>query len=295
MNPYTRKLVFMSLWLACYGFTYAQKVELIFSHKYHAEEVGASCTDCHAAADTSTSSAHNMLPDMETCYKCHDESQTECKVCHQDPDNAIPYPRITAYIAKFPHAKHVHQKLECTSCHANISQSVNIIGQHLPGMNNCVSCHTITEATDYCYTCHAQGEKLLPMDHELNWAKIHGVASHTAAENCAMCHTDNQCLACHQQDNLDRQAHPFNFRFNHTLAAKGNKDNCFTCHEEQAFCSDCHRQELVLPKSHARAGWSNKSSGGSHARAAKLDLDSCLSCHNDARSEPICMECHRTK
>jgi hypothetical protein len=294
MKYRSQNAILLSFLLVCSGLANAQKVELIFSHKYHAEEVGAACVDCHAAADTSSLSSHNLLPDMETCFKCHD-SQSECTVCHQDPDNAIDYPRITSYIAKFPHARHIAQKVECTGCHTNINESVNVIDRHLPAMSTCVSCHAQKEAVEYCNSCHAAGEDLKPGDHQLDWAKTHGSASFTSTDNCTMCHTENQCLACHQQDNLDRKVHPFNFRFSHSLSARGNKENCYACHEELAFCSDCHRQELVLPKSHARAGWSNKSSGGGHAREAMLDLDNCLSCHNDTKSEPICLECHRAK
>ena len=62
---------------------FAQDVELIFSHKYHAEEVEAECTDCHNAGESALA-ADNLLPNMETCYNCHDED-AECTVCHKDP------------------------------------------------------------------------------------------------------------------------------------------------------------------------------------------------------------------
>ena len=276
------------------GATKAQEVELLFSHKLHAEDVEASCTDCHAAADTSSLSSHNLLPDMDTCYNCHD-TDAECSLCHKDPDNAVAYPRITTYIAKFPHVKHVSQEIECSTCHANVAKSDNIFDSHLPTMSSCVTCHSDVEKIEYCFDCHASQEDLKPVDHKLDWTKAHGPASHIDESNCEMCHSDNQCLECHQQDNLDRKVHPLNYRNNHSLFAKGNKDNCYTCHEELSFCSDCHRQELVLPRNHSSAGWSNLNNGGGHARAAKLDLDDCLSCHNDSNGEPICAQCHQAK
>jgi len=274
--------------------TYGQKVELKFSHQKHMQDVGASCTDCHAAADTSALPAQNLLPDMETCYNCHD-SDTECTVCHKDPDNAVVYPRITSYIASFPHVKHVQKEIKCSTCHAGVENSTNIFDKHLPGMATCTDCHNDLEQVDYCQTCHAAGEDLRPADHKSDWNKGHGFASQTDDDKCKTCHTDNQCLDCHQKDDLDHKVHPLNFRNNHALFAKGNLDNCYTCHEELSFCVDCHRQELVIPRNHARAGWSNPETGGSHARVAKYDLDSCISCHNDPGNEPICIQCHQEK
>jgi len=284
--------ILLSLCLLTAG-AYAQKVELIFSHKLHTEDVEATCTDCHASADTSVLSSHNLLPDMETCYNCHD-SDAECTVCHKDPDNAVPYPRITAYVAHFPHAKHTSQNLDCATCHSGVATSENIFDKHLPAMATCTYCHNDMEQADYCYVCHTTREDLTPKDHRLDWVKAHGVASQTS-DDCKMCHVDNQCLDCHQQDNLDHKVHPLNFRHNHSLWAKGNKDNCYTCHEELSYCVDCHRAEFVMPRTHAVAAWSNTVTGGNHARAAQQDLDSCISCHSDTAGDPICVQCHQDK
>jgi len=270
---------------------FAQDVELIFSHKYHAEEVEAECTDCHKAEE-STLATDNLLPNMETCYACHDEDDTECTVCHRDPDNAIAYPRITDYVAKFPHSKHVGDEISCDRCHAGVAASANIFEKHLPPMATCMDCHKVTDQTSDCFTCHSQGENLKPIDHQVVWKASHGVAANTEKEECQGCHTENYCVDCHLKDNLDHRVHPLNFVNNHALQARGNKDNCYTCHEEQAFCVDCHQQRMVMPRNHSTANWSNAKTGGGHARAAKLDLDSCLSCHSDAQGDPVCILCH---
>ena len=161
-------------------------------------------------------------------------------------------------------------------------------------MVNCQTCHSDLEKAGYCIDCHAASEDLRPGDHKMDWSKSHGMSSQLV-QDCKTCHSENSCLGCHQGDNLDRRVHPLNFMNNHSLSAKGNKDNCYTCHEELSFCSDCHRQELVLPRNHNTAGWSNLSNGGRHARAAKLDLDTCQSCHSDTNGEPICAQCHGPK
>ena len=275
------------------SFVNAQKVELIFSHKFHAKDVEAECVSCHVLAEESALAIDNLLPEMETCYQCHDED-SECSMCHQDPENAVVYPRITSYISKFPHATHITNGAECSACHAGVEKSTNIFDTHLPSMVDCQSCHNDLDKANYCVDCHATGEDLRPADHKMDWNKGHGLSSQLI-QNCQGCHSENQCLDCHQGDNLDRKVHPLNFVNNHSLSAKGNKDNCYTCHEELSFCSDCHRQELVLPRNHSTAGWSNLNTGGRHARDAKMDMDNCVSCHNDTVSEPICAQCHSAK
>jgi hypothetical protein len=275
------------------SFGYAQKADLIFSHSFHVIDVEAECIACHSLAEESAMSSDNLLPDMEACYQCHDED-SECTLCHKDPDNAIAYPRITSYISNFPHATHIANGAECSSCHTGVKDSENISDSHLPSMVKCQTCHDDLEKANYCIDCHAASEDLRPTDHKMDWSKSHGMSSQLV-QDCKSCHSENQCLDCHQGDNLDRKVHPLNFVHNHSLSAKGNKDNCYTCHEELSFCSDCHRQELVLPRSHNSAGWSNLSNGGRHARDARMDLDSCQSCHSDTNGEPICAQCHGPK
>ncbi|HDP99474.1 MAG TPA: hypothetical protein ENN22_09880 [bacterium] len=277
-------LILLAFWLT------AQDVELIFSHKYHAEEVGAACTDCHQAAESNLAT-DNLLPDMESCYNCHDEDEA-CSKCHKDPDNAVEYPRIVDYIAKFPHDKHITDPDACEKCHSGVSTSDNIMDQHLPKMALCVDCHSDMDRDDYCLVCHAKSEDLLPADHKLNWRVEHGVTA-GVKNDCQTCHKTEYCLECHQKDNLDSRVHPIGYVNRHGVDSKGNKENCLTCHEEQSFCVDCHQSRMVMPRNHGLANWSNRTTGGRHARAARLDLDSCLSCHSDAKSDPVCVLCHQ--
>lgn len=280
--------------LSILGMVTASDVELIFSHKFHAEQVGAECSSCHSA-ETSTAAGDNLLPSMETCYVCHDQNNTECSLCHKDPDNAVAYPRIATYIAKFPHDRHAEHGAGCSTCHVGVETSVNIFDQHLPDMAVCQTCHKDMAAVDYCSTCHGKGEQLAPADHRLDWRQAHGSAAQLEKEKCERCHIEKQCLDCHQQDNLDRPVHPLNFIHSHALEAKTKRDNCYTCHEEQESCLNCHREQLVMPRNHNTAGWSNAVNGGRHAKQAELDLDNCLACHNDHNGEPVCAECHQAK
>ncbi len=287
---------FLFIFLISSAILYSQstKVELIFSHKFHAQEAGVGCSDCHATAETSLSAGDNLLPDMETCYNCHDR-ESACTMCHKDPENAIAYPRVEKYIAKFPHKVHVEKEVACERCHAGVAASENIMDKHLPAMPVCSGCHDDLEKPHYCYDCHDRGESLLPQDHRLNWRKAHAIHKQSPQDHCHLCHTENQCIQCHKKDNLNRQAHPLNYIHTHGIYARGDKEHCYSCHEDRAFCIDCHRAQMVYPRSHASAGWAMKKGGGAHKRAAEADLEQCLSCHSDDRGDPICAQCHHQR
>lgn len=279
--------------LSFLGIISASDIELIFSHQSHAQ-AGIDCATCHPAEESS-SSENDLLPSKEICYTCHDKNSTACGTCHQNSEHAVPFPRITTYIAHFPHDRHAGKAILCSACHAEVEKSGDISTKHLPTMEECQTCHTFQEKAGYCSLCHAEGDHLTPIDHQLGWRENHGAMAHADKNGCKSCHNESQCLQCHQQDNLDRSVHPLNFIHSHALEAKMKRDNCYTCHEEQESCVKCHREELVMPKNHSTAGWSNLIDGGRHGRQAKLDLDNCMACHSDAHQEPICLECHQMK
>ena len=73
--------------------------DLVFSHKYHAEEAGAECSDCHGKVSESISGSDDLLPEMETCYTCHDEDMA-CESCHLKGEEPVILPRINNYSEK---------------------------------------------------------------------------------------------------------------------------------------------------------------------------------------------------
>jgi hypothetical protein len=294
MQSMTRILRLLAIPVAAILFTalaMSQDVDLMFSHKMHIEDVGMGCTDCHMSVSESDSPKDDLLVPMETCFNCHDEDGP-CTLCHEKPEEYEPIPRIENYIGYFSHEQHLAEEIECSACHGRVAESETVAPMHLPGMITCTPCHAELEKPDYCVDCHLPSENLVPATHTVDWQNLHGIESQVREKECQMCHSEQSCLNCHDSDNLDRQVHPLNFKFNHALKAQGNKDNCTTCHQDQSFCIDCHRQELVYPRSHNRVGWSNRSSGGSHARAAMADLESCLSCHAGRGGDPVCVQCH---
>lgn len=291
-------IIFISLFLSLgIIMAFSQQADLIFSHKYHAEEVEATCSACHKTVFESETTRDNLLPAMETCYDCHDEEETECGFCHVNPDEAREVTRIVDLKAKFPHKVHAESEEECITCHEGITQDETPEKElHLPGREKCTECHgaaDFVEEKERCLQCHESDFKFIPSDHTKIWQKNHGLLSQINENACSHCHQNNYCVMCHEGDNLDRLAHPLNYRNSHGIQAKGNKDNCLSCHQEHAFCIECHQTEMVMPRNHSYANWANTIDGGRHAREALYDFDTCASCHSDAFSDNICSRCHQ--
>ncbi len=146
----------------------AQESGIIFSHKFHAQEVEALCSDCHGKALESVSSVDNLLPAMETCYNCHSEEDTDCTVCHADPDNFGVANRVTGFAANFPHAVHASSDSQCLTCHEGIvkKDKVTDVAMNLPQNTVCQTCH---EPVDYaenkamCVQCHSATMSFKPV------------------------------------------------------------------------------------------------------------------------------------
>jgi hypothetical protein len=286
-------IVLMLLFMVAQVRAQAPLDTLIFSHKLHSEG-GAECSVCHATADSSRSPLDNLLPDMESCYQCHDR-EAACTLCHTNPDEAGQYGRVSKYIARFPHSRHVSAKTTCSSCHQGIENKEKVGSHHLPKMAACSKCHDDLDKPDYCYDCHIKSENLQPANHKTAWREGHGLVKLAGEDNCKACHSEQQCLHCHQSQNLDRQVHPPNFRFSHGIQSRANRETCYTCHQDRQSCIDCHRAEMVMPRTHASAGWANRSNGGLHRRAAAMDLDGCMACHSEAAGDPVCAQCHQAR
>ena len=275
---------------------FAQQDQLIFSHKFHQEDAGASCVDCHSAVNNSQKVSDNLLPAMETCYTCHDEDDTDCDVCHTLPDEAAEVKRITEFAVNFAHKTHIDEGQECVTCHTGIVDKENsTAGYHLPSGVVCTDCHGTSDFTDektQCMACHGKEFDFKPANHTVAWGKDHGISWEIESNSCSHCHSRSYCIDCHQGFNLDRVIHPLNYRNSHGIDAKANKQNCLTCHREFSFCNDCHQIEMVMPKNHSFASWSNTTNGGMHAREAQYDFDYCQTCHSDANSDVVCVRCH---
>ena len=267
----------------------AQDIPLAFSHARHLRR-GATCLTCHPAAATATTVAERLLPSEDQCRACHaiDRSRpqarlldtgppTACRACHLGlPSEAAPglipdVPRVQVPPPqlKFNHRMHADQRIDCATCHGDLSQ-VDLAGRaHLPAMRVCLRCHTDRAPTDSglprrkasarCVACHpAQSDgtlitrfpsgSLVPSGeqrgdaHTLAFFLRHQQAAQADRPYCESCHTQSSCLRCHAGVVKPMDLHGGNYLARHAVEARRNQPDCASCHRAATFCLACHER-----------------------------------------------------
>jgi c(7)-type cytochrome triheme protein len=312
----------------------AQWAKIKFSHKNHIEEVGAECSACHAAAQTSEKAGDLLFPKHAECSTCHAEVESEnmedCKYCHTDIDQLEAFAAPAREDIVFSHKQHVEsQELDCAVCHKGIEKSAKPSVAFLPSMATCYSCHNDAKASNACESCHPRIETMLPLSHRMpDWAKEHKrlVRAEHTSNDCASCHTENFCQTCHAEPTLQftsgapersvpenrpepsgknplviENVHELNYVFVHSVDLRARQSDCYSCHNVQTFCAECHARNqeagfaAPFPLSHRAPDFvllGLGSDGGQHARQARRDMESCASCHDVEGRDPVCVTCH---
>ncbi|MCL5773273.1 MAG: hypothetical protein M1536_02700 [Firmicutes bacterium] len=124
-------------------------------HKFHIQDVGAKCVDCHYSIMHDRVEPPTNRPHMEACYatchqgeeqcmKCHTEgtivppkagklTKTECSTCHLNFEGK----KIKIFNKTYIHSPHLAAGLECTTCHTYAQKHGTVI---ITG-KDCDNCH----------------------------------------------------------------------------------------------------------------------------------------------------------
>jgi hypothetical protein len=328
-----------------------QQIPLYFLHNLHVrpaneEEgvmgVGLACTYCHENIEESQKATDRDIPGHEVCESCHAEwigddvepaPPEGCAHCHRglsrdqrkviEPKLTIPDPQI-----KFPHAKHVAAQVSCAECHGNVAKKTLATRDDFPTMDRCVACHQARKVSVECTTCHLSlpsgkvateypNGRLKPNRmhsaaiHDADFLHDHAVPAQRDKSYCAKCHTDNDCMACHDGMARSEQYHPADWMAMHSLHARKDNFRCQSCHRTQTYCIDCHvrsgvatvmtpQQEVtrrtirveggtaVGPHPMSADGWNDPTSRNFHGFQAQRNIRACTACHQ----EQYCLQCH---
>jgi len=282
-------LILMLLMSFIIAGSFSWKSDLIFSHKYHVQDEELACSDCHDGAKTSITGKDDLLAKEAVCRDCHEEDDTECSMCHKEPDNPLPSPRITNYSLKFNHNLHIEQEeIQCLTCHSGIDESESLSADlHLPKMETCMDCHITPLDLPGCYQCHTKQEQLRPAEHTLAWNEMHGMAARSGAQICNSCHRESSCIDCHQGENIAGFSHNADFMVTHSQQFTTRESDCATCHQSRDYCIDCHvNVNYIVPVGHNSPDWS----GFEHAIEGRMDFERCSVCHTGG--EETCIKCH---
>lgn len=303
-----------------------------FSHELHAEVTD--CASCHTAVPGSEKLGERLLPEKDVCADCHDVDDDEnCNMCHYE-DVFEPLVQATPELI-FSHKFHLNynEDVKCESCHKGMDEyAYSSENPHSnPEMATCNQCHNDAgPASNACESCHISTANLVPENHlQSAFLEKHKFLA-KSDEECQVCHNEQFCETCHTAtvaldvtnsstdfytpysphkyvDNEKQQqitrVHDLNFRFTHSMEAKGKSAECATCHQTETFCAECHNPENngdyalggLTPTSHLGTNFvliGLGSGGGKHAELAKRDIENCASCHDTQGADPNCIICH---
>lgn len=325
-----------------------QQIPIYFNHDYHVRKPdeatgvqgeGLRCTFCHEKAGDELTAAETDIPGHSSCDSCHgewidDAPVKECARCHKDLDPTgtsskaagltIPPANI-----KFAHQSHTKAGVECTSCHNNVPNKAVATRDDYPTMDRCVACHLEKQVSVECQTCHlTQPSGRLQTQfasgvlqpnryhvaavHQGNFLKDHAVPAQRDKAYCQKCHSESDCLQCHDGVGRDARFHPGDFISTHFMQGKKDDSRCESCHNFQQFCLNCHVKSGVAtvgdalnvptrktirvdgtgahvgPHPMSADGWLTPTSRNFHGFFAQRNIRSCASCHQ----EQYCITCH---
>ncbi len=287
---------------------------LKFNHAQHVVDAELACTHCHG---TATAKGFKAV-DHDACVECHkDEVESDkitkdtCGYCHKVKDLediSVAPPATGASHGVFVHTPALSNL--CQTCHAPLLKP----GQdRVPPMtrNAVLSMRDRGHALKMdCTACHVgMDPAAMPVSHDQNWTRRHGMPGEQDAELCSVCHKEESCRECHQT--MEPQSHNTQWRLTtHGVQADWDRRRCQTCHE-QDFCTSCHSE--VQPRSHG-AGWRQRHCDQCHSspsqgtgcatchegslethpnpHAAGWNSRHCDTCHPGTPEEETCRACH---
>jgi hypothetical protein len=314
-----------------------QHIALHFDHARHAK-LGTGCVYCHDAATKSRVVGDRLLPPPTRCDACHGSNHRQpehvepgvgaaaaCTYCHVARSDASPddFERTVMPPAnlRFDHAAHTSRGMLCSQCHAGVERAALATTNSLPRMKSCTTCHAAGGvAKDGCDVCHLttvggrlktrfSSGSLLPgsfmsdAEHGPDWTFRHKVVAGANSALCATCHSEEECMDCHDGRVRPRQVHPNDWLSMHPIAARQDEQSCESCHRASSFCITCHQRAGVAmsgPAGNAatrgrfhppRSVWTDPPRTASHhAWEAERNITACVSCH----TERDCATCHAT-
>ncbi|MGQ0508376.1 MAG: cytochrome c3 family protein [Myxococcaceae bacterium] len=313
-----------------------QSMPLSFNHGEHLA-AGAECETCHETATKSAKTSDRNLPKHPECETCHEiesaakgektDPPSSCQVCHPSFDQTaqkIPARvELPAANLKFPHGKHVQQKIKCDVCHGAMQNVGLATRMQLPRMDTCLTCHDNSHASGSCDTCHftaptggrlqlkflsgllrpQQGDPF-GMDHGPRFEFTHGTRAATQRSTCMQCHQESYCQSCHDSLQKPLSVHPNDYISLHPVQARMDFPHCESCHRRQSFCVACHERVGIGPDAdvslkalntrvHSAAFIQSptfETASQHHGVEASRNPGACMACHR----EESCMKCHST-
>jgi len=244
---------------------------IAFDHKRHLGQ-DIECAECHGDIAASTESSLAFMPQMQTCFVCHDGTKADdnCATCHQA--------RLALADIHPTDWRHRHGD------EATLNRDW------------CRQCH---ERKNTCLDCH-RGDNLTGGIHDLNYMYTHGLDAQSKRLDCARCHDQRTfCNDCHERENLLPLLHSsVSWLTDHGRAARRDVENCASCHDTaDPTCAraGCHLDADGIRGTDPRFHASSTTMFDSHGPFHNDDGYVCYQCHTNTRTpgQGFCGYCHR--
>jgi Cytochrome c7 and related cytochrome c/Class III cytochrome C family len=148
------------VWILVFGaLAFASDQPIAYSHKQHID-LGLQCLDCHSSADIGAAAT---IPSVRKCMLCHAKiaaGKPEIKklAAFANSRREIPWQRVYGFpseaLVKFQHAPHARAKIDCATCHGDMSKATTADRLVKHNMGTCLSCHRQYKASEDCTACH---------------------------------------------------------------------------------------------------------------------------------------------
>ena len=132
---------------------------IAYTHKVHLAN-GMQCINCHTGVDTGPDAE---LPSVKLCMTCHqfiaaDRPEIRKLAAYFERGEDIPWQRVYNYSqsahVKFNHAPHLRARVDCKTCHGDMTQQTVAVRAVDLKMGYCLNCHKQKKASVDCTTCH---------------------------------------------------------------------------------------------------------------------------------------------
>lgn len=218
---------------------------------------------------------------VQTCATCH--AQPSCRTCHTGSlgERAIDaLPRGGP--GSLPGVQLRHAPVGPVPPSLGVGASLSQVG--LPARRAAVVDTPPVGRVDVTRTSNVRV-------HTVDFPLTHGPIAATGRLDCAGCHQQRFCTACHQGTG-ERRYHQFNFVARHPAEANARETNCASCHNTEVFCRSCHVEVAGIGAgSKRRAGAAHAGQPLwllQHGEAARRGMQTCSTCHQ----QTDCMQCH---
>jgi len=307
---------------------------LRFTHAEHAEKARDRlpadstyyCSACHLEADGKWMAVARTR--SARCLDCHGVKRQEhvsapdtaCATCHLPLAEAVGVP--LERVAKFE-VPSSHRAAGFLTPKGHGEQARPPAGSGHQVAPSCATCH----ARDFCTQCHVNAPEVrliqalapdprstaivakvtAPASHrDSRFLRRHGARARNDIQQCASCHTQESCFACHKSGPAGAVAirlatagpgrgvgarvepgkpgsHTLDFARSHGPVASATPGSCASCHA-RTQCLECHRPNAGSEGSYHAAGFVVR-----HPAAAFSRESDCAECHN---AGSFCTSCH---